>query len=417
LKLTTLLCVPLVAALLAAETVSAQERPIQKANQRQMEGNEAAELDRRAKKREDAADVGLDEGAEDSAGAPLPLDDSAAEPLAEPLAAPAPPPFSGTPRQGLAEIRRLASEGDPSGAALLASSLTERVDRLDEHLLAELRYAGGVAHTIAREHEGAAGAFRSASALSGPEGLRLDAVYNEAVARIVEGEEQRERIIEIAVQDEAVRAGISGPEDLGLGPDALPRAKASYLESRRRLLDRIRMDWRASDARANLEFVQMRLDELAEIEANRDPTSSQQSESEGMETDQTEDGDGSTHGEEESEEQQEEEGSQGSDPESQEESVDEADPTPGEGADEGDDMPNPEAEEREGEEQQKQEQAEQGDENEELESEEGGAQADQEMSPQEKRMILDRLNELDERAKRLRAALQKSRMIEVARDW
>lgn len=351
-------------------------------------------------------------GGADAAGDP---DDAAAPPLEVPVASVAPPPFAGTPRQGLAEVRRLARGGDAPLAAALADDLVGRVRPADERLLAELRYAGGLAHSMALERQSAAVSFRSAAALAGgdPE-LRRDALYNQAVERLLGGELLRENIMEIAVQD--LKVGIAGPEDVGLGGDTLPAAKQSYLQARELLADRVRLDWRDEDARANLEFVQRRLDELAEIEANREEADSQNS-SEGMETEKTKEGDGATKGEEESDQEQEEDGNLGQSQDSEEDSVAEADPSPGEGAEEGDDMPDPSAEEREGEEQQKQEQAETGDENEELESDEGGATQDETMSRQEARLVLDRLNELDEKAKRLRAALYKTRMVQVPRDW
>ncbi len=338
-----------------------------------------------------------------------------AHPSTAPFVLPAAPPFAGTPRQGLVEIRRLAGEGRGAEAAALAGVLAERVAE-DERMQAELCYAGGVASSIAELPYLAAEDFRSAGALAGPGELRLHALYNEAVQRIVEGEELRAAITEVeAAGDDALSIGQA--KVLGDDQDTLPAAREKYLEAKARLLDGIRLDWRDTDLRGNLEFVERRLDELAKIEENRQQSNLER-ESDGQENEQkTEEGKGATKGQEESETEQEEDGQQGTDPDSREESLQDADPTPGEGADEGDDMPNPKAEEREGEEQQKQEQAETGQENEELQSDAGGAQPDELMSAQEARLILDKLNEIDEQAKRLRAALYRTRMIEVARDW
>ncbi len=352
-------------------------------------------------------------GSSDAAAEPLPLGPDGIAVPGAPVLPPA-PEFAGSPRQGLVEIRRLAGEGQAELAASLAAALAERVDPLDERMLAELRYAGGVAHVMGRQHDHAAASFRSSTSLAGiGDELRLDSIYNEATARIHEGEVYREQIPEISVQSQDI------PSIMGASPktqaDKLPEARESYQAARAALIERIRMDWRDPDSRANLEFVQMRLDELAKIEADRADANSSES-SEGMESDKTDEGEGATKGEEESEDTQEEQGQQGNDPESEEESIQD-DPEPGEGGDEGDDMADPEAEEQEDAEQQKQEEADTGQEEEELESESGGAQADPEMSKQEARLIFDRLNEIDQKASRLRAALMKTRMIEVPRDW
>lgn len=410
---------------LALVAVAAQRPGIQKVRPDQAESNRSQQQEEGVKGNARTTGPGLSEGKNmrplDRQGPPPGVgvrpdvgEDAAAPPLERPVT-PFAPDFAGTPRQGLAEVRRMCAAGDPGSAALLARKLVTESGELAEPLAAELCYAEGVARSLAEEDAAAAPAFRSAAALAGPSELRSDALYNEAVAYIDAAEVLRSQIMEIAVK-EGRELSQEEEERLASGQDSLPQARDTYLEAKRRLVDRIRTDWRDVDTRANLEFVQRRLDELAEIAASREAAKNQRSQ-EGQDTEKTQQGTGSSKGEQQSEEEQEEEGKLGDSEESEEESVEESDPKPGEGADRGNDLPDPTAEEEADAEQQKQQEAEQGDEDDSNQSEEGGAKANDEMSRQEARMVLDTLNELEEKAKKLRAARAKLRYVPVARDW
>jgi hypothetical protein len=202
------------------------------------------------------------------------------------------------------------------------------------------------------------------------------------------------------------------------GPDTLPQTREEFQAAREALIARLRIDWRDEDSRANLEYVQRRLDELDRIEAKRDDATTQQKSDDGRESEKTEEGEGADKGAEEREQETEESGDVGSNEQNTDkEQTDTSDPQPGEGAKEGNEDPNPMAEPDSNADQEKQEQQDVGQDDANTESESGGHEADAEMSQEEVKLILDRLNELDERARKLRAAIYKTRRIPVDRDW
>ena len=328
------------------------------------------------------------------------------------------PEFFGSPREALGEIERLSHAGRGPEAAALAREVAGRVPvgKQSERLLAELNYASGVASNLAGARNPAVESFESAGALAGAGELRQDALYNAGVVLMAQAEMLYQEITEVAGQrladDPLVNAG-----KIGAAPDTLFASKARFSEARAVLLDRLRLDWRDIDTRANLELTQRRLEEIARLEEKRDAPMNDKKSDEGKESEKTEEGDDGKDGEQQSEEKREEDGETGRNPDSETEQTEEADPSPGDGSQDGDEMPNPDADAEEDATQPKLEEQEDGEEDEELTSDAGGAELEPEMSQEEVKMILDRLNEIDENAKMMRAARRRTRMIPVERDW
>jgi len=349
--------------------------------------------------------------------------DSAAEPLDQPvvIAPPTPvaPPFTGQPREGLVEIERLARGGRGEEASALAAALIEQVagTTRDEKLQAELSYAAGVSEDMVSRLERSALAFQKASALAGPGELRLDSLYNQAVLHISRGELFYEQIEEVKAESMAADMVKSSQGDKETF-DTLPQARDEYLKAREALVAHLRIDWRNEDARVNAEFVQQRLDRLDEIESKRRESETEQKSKQGADNEKTEEGDDTSKGDQENEEQNDEEGEVGDNSANENENeAKDADPQEGEGAQDGDEDPNPESESDEDPEVEKEEQMDEGREDDQTESDEGGAESDPEMSQEEVKLILDRLNELEKEASLLRQALYKMRRIPVERDW
>ena len=358
-----------------------------------------------------------------SAGGQSGSGNSAADPLDQPIIV-APdvvvaPAFSGTPRQGLAEIERLARDGRGEEAAALAEVLIERIAQTtrDEQLQAELRYAAGVSEGMSGRLGQAALAFRSASVLAGPGELRLDSLYNSAAHLIEQGELFYAKIPEIEARAAAQNGGQLSSMD-AKGVDTLAETRQMFTAARELLISELRIDWRDEDTRANVEFVQRRLDELDRIESQRNDSTSEEKSESGSESEKTEKGEGADKGDEKNEEESDEAGDSGANPDqNNQEKTESTEPEEGEGSKDGAEQPNPNADPDENGDFEQQEEQADGEDNPESESESGGQEANQEMSKEEVKMILDRLNELDEYAKKMRAALYKTRRIPVERDW
>lgn len=148
---------------------------------------------------------------------------------------------------------------------------------------AAVHYALGVALLAAEDPAKAKEAFGEARALAGRGGLRLDSAYNLGTVVLEEGEEAFARIPEVAAargqappqppSAPAVPAGPPGPG--GAAPAAEPEdplqvARALYLEAKELLVDRLRLDWRDPDTRANVELVMRRLRQLDELQRQRE---------------------------------------------------------------------------------------------------------------------------------------------------
>lgn len=146
---------------------------------------------------------------------------------------------------------------------------------------AAVHYARGLAASAVQQSVPAELAFQSARALAGPSELRLAATYDLGVLVLQEGEALRAKIPEIsgqAPQPPATPAlpGGAGPQE----PDPLELARAAYVKAREHLVERVRLDWRDGDTRANLELVARRLKELDLIQKKREEEQQKQEEQE-----------------------------------------------------------------------------------------------------------------------------------------
>lgn len=266
------------------------------------------------------------------APAQAPSSSALGAPTSPGASADAPPPpdvpaYEGSLAQGLREMQRLsdAEKNDDAlkiGDELLApnsflrwkmrasatdgwkKTLVELADPLLDALgangaepaeRAAVHYAKGVVQSRAEKRAESEREFEAARTLAGPGDLRLDAMYNLGTADLFEGETQRAQIPEVnggknappsassnaaAPPSPTAPAGPSSTAPAAAGQaqpaDALALAKQAYLRARDHFVERLRVDWRDADARANTELVMRRLKELDEIQKKRDEQKKQQ---------------------------------------------------------------------------------------------------------------------------------------------
>ncbi len=217
------------------------------------------------------------------------------------------PPWHGTFAQGLAEIGRL-SEADKADEALAIAdqllapdrfarwresataspgwkrTLVEAADPafaaigisdLSSAARATVHHARGVVLARAARRAEADEAFEKARALAGPGDLRLDATYDLGWIALTEGEAFRAQIPELGGKPPAPQATAAAPGQPP-PPDPLELARAAYLKARGHFVERLQADARDEDTRANVELVQKRLRELAEIQKKREEQKKQQ---------------------------------------------------------------------------------------------------------------------------------------------
>ena len=250
---------------------------------------------------------------------------------------------------------------------------------LEERAL--LPHARGVLEMKAGELELAAEALQMARAQAGPGLIRLNSTYDLGVLYLEEGERFRALIPELS-------AGAPGPsplpQDAEEAPDPLELARENYLSARGWFVERLVLDWKDPDTRANAELVQRRLRELDEIERQR---------------------------EEEQQDQEQQEPKEGQEPQEadeggEESSEDEQDP--------GEESPENAEGEREPEEPEGEEQDE-----EELESEEAEEIEAQEvhLTQEEMQRLLEALREIEEEGEEVQEALRRIGRQNVGRDW
>jgi|694.fasta_scaffold03104_19 hypothetical protein len=128
---------------------------------------------------------------------------------------------------------------------------------------------------LAREEQREASAREFQVARSRGQGeLRNAAIYNLGTLALQEAERWRAELPE--VRKSAPAAALPLPplpsgagQQPGQQPDPLTEARKHYLEARRHCVERLRLDWRDGDTRAQAELVTRRLKELDEIEKQR----------------------------------------------------------------------------------------------------------------------------------------------------
>jgi len=183
---------------------------------------------------------------------------------------------------------------------------------------AAVHYARGVVQLLEEDRDAARTEFGSSTTLAGGGELRLDASYNLGTTVLLQGEEAFANIPEVAGLSGAPPMQPSVPHGAQLpgtppgGPaaeeeDPLEKARALYLEAKDLLVERLRLDWRDEDTRANVELAMRRLRQLDEIEQQREE---QQQEQEQQEQEQSDDSDQQKQGDQANQENDPQEGEQ-----------------------------------------------------------------------------------------------------------
>jgi len=250
---------------------------------------------------------------------------------------------------------------------------------LEERAL--VTHARGVLEMQAGELLAAASFLEQARAQAGPGVIRLDSTYDLGVMYLEEGERHRAQIPEFSGGAPAPAPLPGGAEE---APDPLESARANYLKARDWFVERLILDWRDADTRANVELTQRRLRELDELERQRQ-------EQEDQEQQEPKDGQEPQEGDEEGEESSDDEQDPGED--SEENAEGEREPQePGEGEDPPEEEP-------------------QTDEDDEADPQEIH------LTQEEMQRLLDALREIEEEGAEVQDALRRIGRQDVARDW
>ena len=170
---------------------------------------------------------------------------------------------------------------EPAAAALGLAGPSPR-------MRAEVHFARGLALARAADLGGAHADFERAAELGGPGDLRRAGLYAAGTVALEAAEALRLAIPEVreamglpplAAPAAGTAPGVSAaPASPGAPaaartpgePDALALARSAYESARATLVQRLRLDWRDEDTRANLEWIQRRLRELDQIESERE---------------------------------------------------------------------------------------------------------------------------------------------------
>ena len=261
---------------------------------------------------------------------------------------------------------------------------------------AYLRHARGEVNRRAGYRALAESDFEAAAAGFGPGEERLASMAARFVTRLEAAEERRAELMAPPAQPAPGAPPSATPEQ---PEDPLAELRALYRRARAAGLERLELDWRDPDTRANLELITRRLRELDRIEEQQ-----QEQEQEQEESDEGEESDEPQEGDEEQEEQ--DEGDQ-----DQEQPQDQEDPQePGDES---------EPEEREPEPQQPEEPAEP------EEQDEQPSQPEEleplgpppELSKEELQRLMQRLEELEDAQEALQRRIQGGQSAPVERDW
>ena len=204
------------------------------------------------------------------AQAPAPAPQVAEPPAPEPVA-----PYAGSVSEGLSALRAAVSEGSRDDVVALAAQVAAaaREREVLEPRRARVLHDTGLARARVGDLEGALADLRMAAGLAGPGEARASALYAAGTAQLVRAEELRQAVPEIA---KTLGLPVPPAPEEQEGPDPLAVAREAYLAARAGLCDRLALDWRHEDTRANLELVTRRLRELENIEREREQQKQQQ---------------------------------------------------------------------------------------------------------------------------------------------
>jgi hypothetical protein len=309
------------------------------------------------------------------------------------LALQPPQPFEGTLAQGLKRVEELALSGKKAEALALAEEL--RAGR-SSRVVAAVEYARGLVHAGAGERDPAAEAFQRARA-DGAGELRLAAMYNLGSLALQQGEEWYHKLPEVSGKPAAAAPAAAPAAGPGQAPepDALAEARKSYLAARERFLERLRAQWDDADTRADVELVQRRLKRLDELEKQRKEEQQKQKQ---------DSKDGKDKQPPQDQKQPPDPDAQKNDPQKQDKPEDKP-PTP----DPADKDKQPESQP----EQPKPEEPKPGD----AQEPQPKPAPQMQLSKEEMTRLLDKLQQLEEQAAKLRAQIHKARRQAVKKDW
>ncbi|MFT5199085.1 MAG: hypothetical protein ACI87O_001748 [Planctomycetota bacterium] len=215
-------------------------------------------------------------------------------------------PFAGSLAQTDEELRKVVEQGDISQATNFAKTLVEprQIDRAQVWLERRTGFLGARASAWVRgllpwlgfelrgadqqalvhfalgclqsENgllEEAQTSFETATYLT-PGQARLDATYNMGCLDLQAGEEYFNQIPEVHGRTRSATSpgfmpGKTGQADDEEEPDYLKLARQSYKKALEDFTERLKIDWRSPDTRANVEWIMRRMDELDQIEEER----------------------------------------------------------------------------------------------------------------------------------------------------
>lgn len=254
------------------------------------------------------------------------------------------------------------------------------------HLEGLAHYTRGALDEAEDAWQSARGFGSGAGSLAACDGLAsLDLeVAEEQFAQIPEVQGQTNNALAPNFTAPPPATGADGEE----APDPLALARESYLLAREHLIERLRVEWRNADARANVELIQKRLHRLDEIE----------------------------------EERKQEDGQERSDDESQDEEAENSDDSSDEGSEKSDDEPQESDEQKdsEGDGDPKDDEEDPSDPEEQTEDGEGEEEAEPEerlLTREEQQRLLDELRRHNEKGQKLREQLARMRSRSTDKDW
>jgi hypothetical protein len=230
-------------------------------------------------------------------------------------------------------------------------------------------------------------------AWAGPGPLRLDAIYDLGWIDLHRAEELYDQLPEVhGATNDPMSPGYV-PDDANQ-EDTLGPAKEAYLEARAHFAERLLIDWRDADTRANVELIQRRLKSIADIEEQRKQDEGQERSDEGDPEDQ----DNPESQDEDANGQKSPGGEQSEDAEPKENSEDDA--------------------EEEGEQQQAEEaESEETKEGESDEPKEGGEDEEVHMTKEEMQRLLDDLKNHGDRGEEIMNMNRRRQRQRVEKDW
>ncbi len=337
-----------------------------------------------------------------------------AQPAApEPASAPAPSAaYRGTFAQGLDELRTLALAKKEADALALSAAL-EPLARSDRERAA-LAYARGVTHARVEQRQPANAEFQHARA-DGQDQLRLHSIYNLGGLALQEAEGWYKQLPEVSgqpAQGQPAPVPVPAPKAAAAPgqpkpPDALAEARKAYLAAREHFVERLRAQWDDADTRADVELVQKRLKRLDEIEKQRKEQEQKQKDQQKQQDDKQK----QDQKDKDKQDKQDPKDKQDKDQEKQDQPKDSNDPQK--------DKQEKPPEQPQDKDKDKQEQPKPEDQpkpQEQPQPKPADAQEKQ-LTQEEMTRLLDKLQELEKQADKLRAQIHKARRVAVKKDW